>query len=319
MSVPNVIVSPPSGFFNNSTLVAMSGSNITVPLQDYVTGDSGDGTYEVNFVSDVNAVFGTGPSAPGVICTKSAGPFPGLPYDPRVLKGYQFQVVNNAVIGNIDNRLVGGVQTDNIIPGTVSIANDTDVDLTGLADGDVLIYNASAMKWKVSATALQSVRAPSNFQFHYAFVTGTLTNLTAEDGTTLLTAEDGTTQLLDESIVGYSMNWWTDNGAAGNITLRLPNATTPTASKSGSSGSPNNYNPGGTSDVYLIAYAVFSGTWAITITLQTTAPTDADIAPAYAAGVVTLVGVLGAAALVGTLGSSSSGVIYGGAGSGLAA
>ncbi|MGH7745997.1 MAG: gp53-like domain-containing protein [Candidatus Dormibacteria bacterium] len=80
-----------------------------------MTGKGGDGLYEVCFVSDELAVYGVGAHAPNFHVVKGK-----QPYDTRVHRLQQFLVVNSAIAGNRELRVIGGVGGSNIQDGAVT-------------------------------------------------------------------------------------------------------------------------------------------------------------------------------------------------------
>ncbi len=159
-----VRVNNPSGFFNGTSLVQYGtpGATTLVPLIDSVSSATGDGQYEINFVSNELLVYGSGVNGPNIHVVKLTN---GLasPYDTRVLKMHTFTVVNGSIAGNRDVRNLGGVGNNNVMdgafsttkldPATFMLQNLTDcsvVDLT-TTNGYVLTYDASSGKWLAAA------------------------------------------------------------------------------------------------------------------------------------------------------------------------
>ncbi len=145
---PTVTFTPPTGvFYGGTTTVSTGGSNITLPLKDSSSLESGDGTYHVVFAQNQNESFGTGPSGPGLQVVK------GLPpaYDNGVIPGWRFSVQNGSIIGNKDLRVQGGIGKNNYQPGSIpSSALQsgalTDVAVTSLntLKGDVTIESTDS-------------------------------------------------------------------------------------------------------------------------------------------------------------------------------
>jgi len=115
---PTVDISPPSACFNSLTPVSMPGGpnadfSYTVALVDSViTGSSGtgDGRYEVLYALDPLTDFSVMSHAPGFVVVKGSP----SPYNPNVMHGWSFMVINGAISGSQDLRIYGGINAANI-------------------------------------------------------------------------------------------------------------------------------------------------------------------------------------------------------------
>ncbi len=233
MATPTVQIDATGGYFAQYGYFSLPAGQIyTLPLQDGVTGESGDGDYTLVFASNELAVYGTGVNGPAYHIVKRGNTNPvGQPFDLRIHKIAQYLVVNGAIVGQRDLRVLGGVDSSNLDPGTLStsttnvttgtapavttLAADTDVAITSPADDQLLMYDAAESKWVNSdlpgeAISVLPVASTVNLSDVVIINQGgvtkivpislivalctppTVTTLTAEDGT-ILTAEDGTT------------------------------------------------------------------------------------------------------------------------------
>ena len=159
MATATVRINNPSGYFNGTILYQVGGGtgSTLVSLADGVTGATGDGAYEVVFVKNELATFGSGTNGPAIHVIKiPPGSMPSG-YSPNVLKLHQFTVQNGAIIGYKDIRQQGGVSNQNFLPGTINasilanfqLQNLTDVSVTdaSVTNGSALVWNSSTQKW----------------------------------------------------------------------------------------------------------------------------------------------------------------------------
>jgi hypothetical protein len=141
-----VRISAPAGCFNSDVLVQMPpGPNpdgsYNVPLADSVTGFTGSGTYEVNFALDPLTTYGIGSHSPALVCLLITAP---SPYNPEVLKGWQFTVMGGQIIASRDNRVYGGVGVNNSVIPDYAAPIATGVTITSV--GTILEGVSSVMR-----------------------------------------------------------------------------------------------------------------------------------------------------------------------------
>jgi hypothetical protein len=128
---PTVTFTPPTGVFYGATeTTSTGGSNITLPLQDTASSETGDGTYHVVFAQNQADSFGTGTSGPALTVVKGALP---PAYSNSIIPGWRFTVQNGAVVGNKDQRVQGGIGTNNYQPGSIPAAALQSGALTDIA------------------------------------------------------------------------------------------------------------------------------------------------------------------------------------------
>ncbi len=119
----SVTITNPSGYFNSATLVQFGtpGYTTVVPLTDGLTGSTGDGTYEVNFVLNELTVYGAGLNAPNIHVTKLTNYVPTFP-DYRIQKLNTYKV-SQGVVSLLPTGTIQTVDIDGT-PAT-GIAEDT--------------------------------------------------------------------------------------------------------------------------------------------------------------------------------------------------
>ena len=112
---PTVNISPPVGLFGNASPVSLpkgpnADGSYTLTLTDSVTASTGDGRYEVLFANDPLTDFAVLTHSPALLVIKGAP----SPYNVRVLRGWEFMVINGALVGSKDLRVYGGISANNI-------------------------------------------------------------------------------------------------------------------------------------------------------------------------------------------------------------
>lgn len=141
-----VRISAPAGCFNSDVLVQLPpGPNpdgsYNIPLADSVTGLAGNGTYEINFALDPLTTYGIGEHSPALVCLLITAP---SPYNPEVLKGWQFTVMDGQIIASRDNRVYGGVGVNNSVIPNYPAPIATGVTITSV--GTILEGVSSVMR-----------------------------------------------------------------------------------------------------------------------------------------------------------------------------
>lgn len=162
MANPTVNFNGVTAFFAG-TQVTLSGP-ISIQLIDGVTAQGGDGNFEVVLALNELVTFGSGTNGPALHCIAGS-----MPYDPNVHRLAQFTVIGNSELpanprlcGTRDLRIMGGVGTDNVIPGSLDLNLNGDVLITSPTNGQVLTYNSTDHKWEnenpsVGATTLETL------------------------------------------------------------------------------------------------------------------------------------------------------------------